>query len=49
MEKTECREEGRRFQEVVDIVKRLRRECPWDREQTNQSIKNNLIEEAYEL
>ncbi len=49
MEEKECREEGKLFQELVDIVSRLRKECPWDREQTNQSIKNNLIEEAYEL
>ncbi len=45
----DCREEGKKFQELVDIMARLRKECPWDREQTNQSIKNNLIEEAYEL
>ncbi len=45
----ECREEGKLFQELVDIMARLRKECPWDREQTNKSIKNNLIEEAYEL
>lgn len=37
------------FQKLVNLVERLRRECPWDREQTNISIKNNLIEEAYEL
>ncbi len=49
MEKRNCREEGKNFQELVDIVSKLRKECPWDREQTNQSIKNNLIEEAYEL
>lgn len=49
MEEKECREEGKNFQELVDIVEKLRKECPWDREQTNQSIKNNLIEEAYEL
>ncbi|MDP2363462.1 MAG: nucleoside triphosphate pyrophosphohydrolase, partial [Ignavibacteria bacterium] len=30
-------------------VKRLRKECPWDREQTNDSIKANTIEEAYEV
>jgi len=41
--------EGNKFQELVNIMERLRRECPWDREQTNKSIKNNLIEEAYEL
>ena len=46
---TECKEEGKNFQRLVDTVARLRRECPWDREQTNQSIKRNLIEEAYEL
>lgn len=45
----ECKKEGENFQKLVEIVQRLRRECPWDREQTNQSIKNNLIEEAYEL
>ena len=44
-----CRKEGENFQRLVDIMERLRKECPWDREQTNQSIKNNLIEEAYEL
>jgi Protein containing tetrapyrrole methyltransferase domain and MazG-like (predicted pyrophosphatase) domain len=45
----ECKEEGKKFQELVEIVQRLRKECLWDKEQTNQSIKNNLIEEAYEL
>ncbi len=37
------------FKELVDIVKRLRVECPWDREQTNDSIKSATIEEAYEV
>ncbi len=36
------------FQEFVKIVRRLRAECPWDREQTHQSIRHSLIEEAYE-
>jgi len=44
-----CKEEGEKFQELVEIMEKLRRECPWDREQTNKSIKHNLIEEAYEL
>lgn len=44
-----CKKEGLLFQELVEIMERLRRECPWDREQTNLSIKDNLIEEAYEL
>jgi len=36
------------FEDLVEIVKILRKECPWDRKQTHQSIKDNLIEEAYE-
>lgn len=38
-----------KFNEFVNIVKRLRKECPWDREQTNDSIKAATIEEAYEV
>lgn len=38
-----------KFNEFVDIVKRLRKECPWDREQTNDSIKHSTLEEAYEV
>lgn len=36
--------------EFVELMKRLRAPggCPWDREQTHESIKNNLLEEAYE-
>lgn len=45
----DCKEEGKEFQKLVDLVEKLRRECPWDKKQTNLSIKNNLIEEAYEL
>jgi len=38
-----------KFNEFVSLVKRLRKECPWDREQTNDSIKAATIEEAYEV
>ncbi len=38
-----------KFNEFVEIVKKLRIECPWDREQTNDSIKDATIEEAYEV
>lgn len=38
-----------KFNEFVDIVKRLRKECPWDREQTNDSIKHATLEEAHEV
>ena len=35
--------------DFVAIVKQLRRDCPWDREQTHESVKHLLIEEAYEV
>lgn len=38
-----------KFSELVKIVKKVRRECPWDKEQTHDSIKANTIEEAYEV
>jgi nucleoside triphosphate diphosphatase len=37
------------FNEFVAIVKRLRNECPWDREQTHESIRHLLLEETYEV
>lgn len=39
------------FKELYDIIIKLRSPdgCAWDREQTPQSIRGNLIEEAYEL
>ncbi len=37
------------FDELLTVMKRLRAECPWDREQTNDSIKAHTIEEAYEV
>ncbi len=37
------------FSELVDIVWRLRRECPWDRKQTFDSLRTLTIEEVYEL
>jgi tetrapyrrole methylase family protein/MazG family protein len=39
----------KRFSELVGIVARVRAECPWDREQTHETLKPNLIEEAYEV
>ncbi|RKY62203.1 MAG: nucleoside triphosphate pyrophosphohydrolase, partial [Candidatus Latescibacterota bacterium] len=37
------------FGRLVEVVARLRRECPWDRKQTHESIRPYLIEEAYEV
>lgn len=39
---------SREFADLVELVAILRKECPWDRKQTHESIKDNLIEEAYE-
>jgi MazG family protein len=37
------------FLNLMETVARLRRECPWDREQTSKSIMPFLIEETYEV
>lgn len=37
------------FSRLLDIMDRLREECPWDRKQTFESLRCNTIEEAYEL
>lgn len=39
------------FQDLTDIIARLRSKegCPWDRVQTHESLKNCMIEEAYEV
>ena len=44
------RETGEAFERLVEIMARLRAEdgCPWDREQTHESLKKYLLEETYE-
>ena len=37
------------FGRLLDVMDRLRVECPWDRKQTNDSLRPNTIEETYEL
>lgn len=37
------------FEKLLDVMDRLRVECPWDREQTNESLRSLTIEETYEL
>ena len=36
------------FDRLVKIMSRLRKECPWDREQTPESLRQYILEEAYE-
>jgi XTP/dITP diphosphohydrolase len=37
------------FGRLLDILDELREKCPWDRKQTNESLRTNTIEETYEL
>ena len=42
---------GEEFTELVELISRLRAPggCPWDREQTHESLKPMMLEEAYEV
>lgn len=37
------------FERFLDVLDELREKCPWDRKQTNSSLRPNTIEEVYEL
>lgn len=37
-----------KFDDLLKIMKKLRAECPWDKEQTHKSIRRNFLEETYE-
>ena len=37
------------FGRLLDVMDDLREKCPWDRKQTNESLRSNTIEETYEL
>jgi XTP/dITP diphosphohydrolase len=39
---------GAKLLELVDVMARLRRECPWDARQTHESLAPHLLEESYE-
>ena len=39
----------RAFLDLQELTKRLRRDCPWDREQTTRTIVPHTVEEAYEV
>lgn len=42
------RDAGEAMNDLVEFMKRLRAECPWDQEQTHASLTRHLLEEAYE-
>ncbi len=39
---------GEAFRRLVEVMALLRRDCPWDREQTHSSLARHLLEETYE-
>ena len=50
MEHLHTREEKMEaFGRLLAVMDQLREECPWDRKQTNDSLRPNTIEETYEL
>lgn len=40
---------GEKFVKLVEVMRKLRNECPWDKEQTHDSIKAATLEETHEL
>lgn len=44
----ELRTVGPAAEDLVDLMARLRAECPWDQKQTHGSLTRHLLEEAYE-
>ncbi len=42
-------EKQQAFGRFLDVLDTLREKCPWDRKQTNESLRPNTIEEVYEL
>ena len=49
MEKTNIEKKTEALARVLEVMDTLRRECPWDRKQTFDTLRNNTIEETYEL
>lgn len=46
---TEKERSCREFEKLLDIIDELREKCPWDKKQTNESLRKLTIEETYEL
>ena len=40
---------GAAFADLMELMRTLRAECPWDREQTHASLRRYLLEESYEV
>ena len=46
---TRKQEKLKATERILEVMDTLREKCPWDREQTFESLRNNTIEETYEL
>ena len=42
-------EQLKAFDRLLTVMDELREKCPWDRKQTFESLRENTIEEVYEL
>lgn len=42
-------EQMQAFRRLLDVLDELRQKCPWDKKQTNESLRPNTIEETFEL
>lgn len=42
-------EDTKEFTRLLEIMNKLRAECPWDKKQNNESLRHLTIEEVYEL
>ena len=49
MKKHSKEEKLKAFGRLLDVQERLRKECPWDKKQTFESLRPNTIEETFEL
>lgn len=45
----DSRQKAEAIQKVIETLDILRVKCPWDRKQTNESLRPNTVEEVYEL
>ena len=43
------RKTAEKFITLLEIMQKLRDECPWDKKQTPQSLRQYILEEAYEV
>ena len=49
MEENKYKEAQESFSKLLTIMDELREKCPWDRKQTNESLRPQTLEEVYEL